>query len=237
MDSGPALRRHAVILHPGEPEGGRWQVAGLPELLARLLAAAGPAHGRPVIVAIDGRGGAGKSVLARRLRELVPKSAVVHTDDIAWHHAMFDWGPRLRRHVVEPLRRGESVDFAPPEWRRRGRPGAVSVPGGLDVVWVEGTGILRSELADVLDAGVWVQGDLDEQERRLVERDGDAPEMRRHKQDWLTEELPFLLRERPWESATVLVDGTSDLPHDPDTEVVVGDRTPLLEVRPDPRVD
>jgi hypothetical protein len=67
-----------------------------------------------------------------------------------------------------------------------------------------------------------VQGDLDEQERRLVARDGDSAAQRRHVAAWLAEELPFLLRERPWRKATVVVAGTTALRHDPESEIIVG---------------
>ncbi|KJK36092.1 hypothetical protein UK23_42405 [Lentzea aerocolonigenes] len=187
------------------------------EVVRRLR---GPA-GRPLLVAIDGRGGAGKSTLAERLRTAVPKSAVVHTDDVAWHHAYFDWGGLMAEHVIKPLHRGEAVEFRPPAWAEHDRPGAIRVAAGLDVVWIEGTGIIRDELAPWIDASIWVQGDLDEQERRLVARDGDSEAQRRHVAAWLAEELPFLLREQPWRRATFVVAGTTELPHDPHSEIVV----------------
>jgi hypothetical protein len=114
------------------------------------------------------------------------------------------------------------VEFRPPAWVEHGRPGAIRVPAGVDVVWVEGTGIIREEFAGWIDASIWVQGDLDEQERRLVARDGDAPEQQEHIAAWLAEELPLLRREQPWLRATVVVAGTTGLDHDPDTEIVVG---------------
>ncbi|GGM69542.1 hypothetical protein GCM10011609_01570 [Lentzea pudingi] len=207
-------------LHPGETEAAGWRVAKLTDVVRRLREEGG-VTGRPLLVAIDGRGGAGKSSLAERLRKAVPDSAVVHTDDVAWHHAYFDWGGLIAENVLAPLHRAEAVAFRPPAWIARDRPGEIRVPAGTDVVWVEGTGIIRAELARWLDASIWVQGDLDEQERRLVARDGDSAEQRRHVAAWLAEELPFLLRERPWTTATVVVAGTSTLAHDPATEIVV----------------
>ncbi|GAA4946283.1 uridine kinase family protein [Actinoplanes utahensis] len=189
-------------LHPGEPEAHDHQEITLPDLVRRLV---GTSPGRLTVVGIDGRGGAGKTTLTERLRAAVPGSAIVHTDDVAWNHACFDWGGLLAENVLRPLRRGAAVDFRPDAWVAHGRPGSITVPAGTGVVWVEGTGVIRAELAPWLDSAVWIQGDLDEQERRLTARDGDSPEQRAHVAAWLREELPFLLREQPWNRATTIV--------------------------------
>jgi uridine kinase len=209
-------------LHPGEVEATGWRVETLSEIVQRLRRAAPGVVGRPRLIAVDGRGGAGKSTLVERLRAIVPASGIVHTDDVAWNQAYFDWGALMVENILRPLHRGDAVEFRPPAWVEHGRPGAIRVPAGVDVVWVEGTGIIREEFAGWIDASIWVQGDLDEQERRLVARDGDAPEQQEHIAAWLAEELPLLRREQPWLRATVVVAGSTGLDHDPDTEIVVG---------------
>ena len=208
-------------LHPGEVEAAGWRVVTLSDVLRRLGEAAPDVVGRPRLIAIDGRGGAGKSTLVGRLGALVPASGVVHTDDVAWNQAYFDWGHLMVENILRPLHRGEAVDFRPPAWIEHGRPGAIRVPAGADVVWVEGTGIVRDELAPWIDASIWVQGDLDEQERRLVARDSDSVAQQHHIAAWLAEELPLMLREQPWRKATVVVAGPTELDHDPDTDIVV----------------
>ncbi|GAA4978801.1 hypothetical protein HD597_011069 [Nonomuraea thailandensis] len=212
-------------LHPGETEATGWRVVTVLDAVRRLRRASPGVTGRPRVIAIDGRGGAGKTTLAERLREAVPGSAVVHTDDLAWNHACFDWGAVLVENILRPLHRGEAVNFRPDPWITHDRPGSITVPAGAGAVWVEGTGIIRAELAPWLDASVWMQGDLDQQERLLTDRDGDSPEQLQHVRNWLLEELPFLRRERPWARATMIVAGPPHLDHDPDTELVIAPPT------------
>lgn len=54
-----------------------------------------------------------------------------------------------------------------------------------------------------------------------MSRDGDSAAQQQQVADWLAEELPFLQRERPWVNATLVVDGTTQLRHDPESELVV----------------
>ncbi|MFI6271683.1 uridine kinase [Micromonospora zamorensis] len=208
-------------LHHGEIEAVGWRLVTVFDAVRQLRDASPDVTGRPRVIAIDGRGGAGKTTLAEKLATVEPHSAIVHTDDVAWNHACFDWGAVLAENILQPLHRGEPVDFRPDAWVRHDRAGSIAIPAGAAVVWVEGTGTIREELLPWLDASVYVQGDLDEQERLLVARDGDSPEQQEHVTNWLREELPFMLRERPWSRATLIVAGPSRIDHDPDTELVV----------------
>ena len=206
---------------PGEPAVGTWRLEPVVELVRLLIEAAGPVQGRPRIVAVDGRGGGGKSTLAAQLHAAVPRSAVVHTDDVAWHHSFFDWSELLAHGVLEPLHTGQAVRYRPPGWQTQGRPGAVEVPAGLDLVIVEGVGAGRRELSHLLDALVWVQSDAAEAERRGVARDvaagahGDLDGASRFWHEWMAQEVPFLAAQRPWQRADVVVRGTTAAAHHP----------------------
>jgi hypothetical protein len=212
----------AFRLLPEEPDAGPWRVEPFADFLGRLLAAAGAPDGsRPRILAVDGRSGGGKTTLATRIVEAVPRSAMVHTDDIAWWHARFDWAPLLAEGVLEPVRRGEAVAFRPPAWETRGREGAVEVPGGCDLVVVEGIGSSRVALGPLVDASVWVQSDIVDARERCIARDGGTEEASRFFDDWASEEEPFLANDRPWERANEIVAGQRAVPYDERTEVLV----------------
>ena len=214
-------------LRPGEAEAGGWRVENISDVVDHLLEASSNVAGRPRVIGIDGRGGAGKTLIAERLRTMVPSSAIVHTDHVAWGYSIFGWGSRIIDNVLRPLHRGEAVDvdLRPPDNTDPQLPGVIRVPAGLDVVWVEGVGIIRDELADWIDASIWIQGDLDEQERRMDVRDGVSPEHQRFYAEWVEEELPLLLREVPWDKATLVITNTVDLDYDAETQIVVSRRS------------
>jgi len=217
---------HVMTLGPDEPAAGLWRAVALEELIACIRRAAGAPRGRPAVVAIDGRGGAGKSTLAQRLHVAVTPSAVVHTDDVAWHHSFFGWHELLAQGVLQPTREGRPVSYRPPAWQERGRAGAVEVPAGLDLLFVEGTGAGRRELSHLVDAVVWVQSDLHEAKRRALARDvaeGTAPGAAQAEafwHEWMAEEIPFLAEQRPWDRACCMTAGTHVLDHAPHQVVV-----------------
>jgi energy-coupling factor transporter ATP-binding protein EcfA2 len=220
-----------VILDRGEPPAGPWRVMPLVELAAMVLEAIGPVVHRPRIVAVDGRTASGKTTLARRLAGLVASSAVVHTDDVAWWHSAFDWSALMADGVLAPLRRGEAVTFRPPAWEARGRAGAVTVARGTSLLIVEGVGAGRRDIAHLVDAVIWVQSDRVIRDRREAARIAAGETDAELSESWVSEEVPFIADQRPWERAMVVVCGTPGLAHDADTEAVVAnapgrERTP-----------
>ena len=201
-------------LYAGEPAAGPWRVVPAVEVLALL--------GRPRLLAVDGRSGGGKTTVAHRLAAAVPDAAVLHTDDVAWYHAFFDWADLMRDGILTPLHAGQDVAYRPPAWDERGRDGAITASAASPLVIVEGVGIGRRELAGHFDALLWVQTGEDAARRRGLARDGaDEADFWA---EWQAAEDPFQAEQRPWERAGLIVCGAPDLPHDPLTELVVAPR-------------
>jgi len=201
-------------LYAGEPAAGPWRAIPAGDVLALL--------GRPRVLAVDGRSGGGKTTVSRRLAAAVPGATVLHTDDVAWYHAFFDWAGLMRDGILAPLRAGADVAYRPPAWDERGRDGAITAAAASPLVIVEGVGIGRRELAPYFDALLWVQTDADEARRRGLARDGsDAAGFWA---EWQAAEDPFQAEQRPWERAGLIVSGAPAIPHDPRCELVVAPR-------------
>lgn len=218
----------ALQLSPDEPEAGPWHAESLTVAAATVMQLGqGPGAGlRPVVLAVDGRSSSGKTTLARRLREVVAGAAVVHTDDIAWWHSRFGWASLLTDGILLPAHAGQPVRYRPPQWDQRQRPGAIEVPAGCPLLIIEGVGAARRENAHLLDAAIWVQSDQREAERRSLARVGQpgGPPTVQHYRDWMTEEMPFIAGQRPWERAELIVCGTPQISFDPATELVIAPR-------------
>jgi hypothetical protein len=218
-----------------EPEAGPWRAESLTGVIEALVGRGSGrvVPGRPVVLAVDGRSNAGKTTLAARIREAVPGSAVVHTDDIAWEHSRFGWSDLLADGILAPVRQGRGVSFRPPRWAEHGREGSIDVPADCPLLVIEGDGAGRREVGHLIDALIWVQSDQREAARRELARaahadaidganmpaDGSPPD----DAGWMAEEIPFNTAQRTWERADLIVCGTPEIPFDPVTEIVVAE--------------
>ena len=159
----------------------------------------------PLLVGIDGRSRSGKSTLAALIARCIQEVVVVHTDDIAWHHSFFGWSDVLIEGVLRPLRRGGlPLSYTPQPWIERGRSGSIVIPGGTEIILVEGVGAARRELSNWFDATIWVQTDPDVAMARTIALDRDPPGFI---DDWMRAENAHLAADQPWTRASAVVSG------------------------------
>jgi uridine kinase len=90
-------------------------------LLRELIFRNPPKNGKFYLVAIDGRGGSGKTTLSNLLQDVLPEFVLLHGDDyfepasdgIAWGY--FN-DKRFVEDVVKPLATGENFTYRPYDW-------------------------------------------------------------------------------------------------------------------------
>lgn len=208
-------------LESSEPSVAPWRALPIHEFVDLILNDEATVYDPPCILAVDGRSGSGKTTIAALLHQRVPNSIVVHTDDVAWHHSFFDWSNLLIDGVLKPLKNGRAVHYQPPGWQTHGRLGAIEIPTGLKLVIVEGVGASRREVMPWIDRSLWIQSDFDEAQRRGIARDGGTKEAENFWHEWMAQEVDFLQRQRPWERATAIINGTPTQPYDRNSEIVV----------------
>jgi hypothetical protein len=179
---------------------------------------AGPT--RPAIAAINGHSSSGKTRLSRRLADVLPRCSVLHTDDLAWYHGVFNWDELLINDVMPVLRSRRPLHYRPPAWIARGREGAIAIDGDRDFVIIEGVGASQASLRPQLDVIIWVATPQSVRESRDAVRLAAGEISAASYAGWMAEETAYMTAEQPWRQADLIVDGSCTLDHDHETEVI-----------------
>ena len=184
----------------------------------RIRALAGEAQ--PALVALNGHSSSGKTTLAGLLVARLPRAAVLHTDDLAWNQGVFTWDRLLLSDVLPVVRAGRPLNYRPPAWQERQRPGSIQLPGDLDYLVVEGVGASQASVASALHVVVWVETDEPTRLARDLVRVSAGEMSSGGYTDWMAEENAYTTAQRPWERADLVVHGGHLVHHDPASQAV-----------------
>lgn len=177
--------------------------------LAARIAGLEPAGGQAVIVAVEGRPGAGKTTFGAALaRELGATHVDIENLYPGW--SGLDEGARLAAgELVEPVAAGEVAVVPQWDWvaSRPAEPLVVEPP---EFLVLSGTGSGSLEAAPHLSLLAWMELADDERKRRALERDGEifAP----HWDSWEAQVEAYMERERPQDRADVVLDTSGPAP-------------------------
>lgn len=143
--------------------------------------------GRPLIVALDGRSGVGKSTLARRVAARVDDCCLIEGDDFYAGGSAAEWDARspqdkarlcmdwqrLKDEALLPLLAGQTASWHPFNFEAgAGLAEQTKHAAPAAVILIDGVYSGRPELADLVDLSILVETQGNERERRLLEREG-----------------------------------------------------------------
>jgi anthranilate synthase component 1/para-aminobenzoate synthetase len=150
----------------------------------------------PVIIAIDGRSGAGKTTLAIELAALLRnhhKVALFHLEDIypGWN-GLTAGIERYVTTVLTPLSRSEPASWISWDWVNH-YDGDARVTLPAEIVIVEGVGAAAKEARPLLSAIIWADSPDNVRRKRALERDGGTYEpfwdqWAAQEDDWLADD-------------------------------------------------
>lgn len=183
-------------------------VGSLTEVIATLEVS----RSARMIVGIDGRSGAGKTMLADELALAMPDTRLLRLDDVfrGWEGL----GPGLAHvmtHAVAPLARGSAGRYQRWNWEEDHLGTWEEVPALRpgEVLLVEGCGAIAVPLDRYIDVAIWCHAPTPVRRRRAMERDHGRWEERW--EQWARQE-EALIRRRAADLCWVAQDGVGSMP-------------------------
>ncbi|TQJ31986.1 hypothetical protein [Microbacterium sp. SLBN-146] len=174
--------------------------------VARVVAALAEIGASNPVVLIDGRSGAGKSSLARRLVQHWPMAGrvqLVALDSLYPGWDGLELGVTVAtENVLRPHARGIIGVWRRWDWDEGAVAEAHAIDPALPLI-VEGSGSLNVTTARLADITVWVESPEASRKQRALARDGDT--YRPHWERWARQEERHLANDSPGELAKIVV--------------------------------
>jgi hypothetical protein len=198
-----------------------WLPMPLQSLADRIEHLAGAV--RPAVIGLNGHSSSDKTTLGRQLAATLAGCAVLHTDDLAWHHGVFSWDRLLIDDVLPVVRSGRALSYRPPAWRVRGREGAIELPPDLQYLILEGVGATQGSVRAELAVAIWVETNEPTRLARDAERVAAGEISAASYAGWMAEENAYVTDQRPWDDADLVINGGDTMHGDRQDEVLIAE--------------
>ncbi len=186
-------------------------------MLLELLDSKQPKAGPVKFIAIDGRGGSGKSTVAKLIADKF-SAEIIQTDDFASWENQINWWPLVIERVFQPIIDGaQTLNYPRSKWWPTHRPKPVVNQRVTPIMILEGVTALRKEFRPFVSLGIFVDTPRDTCIQRGIERDlanntgKSKEEIITMWQNWAKGEDDYINRNNPKDYAEIIIDGTQPL--------------------------
>jgi uridine kinase len=187
----------------------------LRETVTELLA-----HKQPVLLAIDGFGGSGKTTLARAIQSDFPGSAIITLDDFATDTTSGADRKRFLSQVLIRLFESDAAHYQRFNWREKALADWITIePIGLIII--EGVSVLGEDFNFHYDVRVWIDCPFELASQRMKERDKNMHNPQ-YFNVWEKEDREYGKTE-PWKRADLIIpvrSQTNDTDPDDRSEII-----------------
>jgi len=153
----------------------------------------------PILIAIDGPAGSGKTSLANQLSNKLNSVTTIHMDDLynGWEDALTaTLTQHLEEWIIDPFGKHQSVLYQKFNWST-GEYGLAVEARDIELLILEGVGAAQEIIRQSADLTIWIEVGPQIGLARVLNRDGDQL-------------LPFMLKWQERESAHFLMDQTKE---------------------------
>jgi uridine kinase len=171
---------------------------------------------KPILIAIDGFGGSGKSTIANKLAELLGSAYVIPIDDfivkerlleLSADEVLFD-RKRLEQEVLIPARSGERIAYQRLEWVSNTLNEPIQVPV-IDYLIIEGISSTHPDSAKYFNYKIWIEAPIEVAKQRGQQRDA-GNENEEHWDTWAANDQKYQEKHHPEQSADFVIDNSAD---------------------------
>lgn len=161
----------------------------------------------PVLIAVEGFGGSGKTTFANKLADILGDAYVINIDDFivkeklaesSWDKGAFD-RERLEEEVLAPITAGKSATFRKLIWSANELSAPVSVPDTKYLI-IEGIASYHPKIARYYTYKIWIDTPMEIAKERGHARDG-SNENAAHWALWAANDLAYQDKYHPEEQA------------------------------------
>lgn len=166
-------------------------------------------NARPILIAIDGPAGSGKTSLANQLASNLKSATTIHMDDLynGWEDALTATLTRhLEEWVLDPLTQHQSVKYQKFDWINSEYGPTVEV-SDVELLILEGVGAAQARIRQQADLTIWIEVGAQIGLARVLKRDG--AQILPYMLKWQERESAHFIKDQTKENCQIFIDGSN----------------------------